>query len=191
TPYHDPTLASPTEEDQPTTDRGDDMTQPAPPTLHRTNHPGLNHLLDLRPGPATTYPVAAAHDAIARGLAAAKVYAFASADFPGAAISQVFDSDDTTAVGAFIFDPTGTSRATAFTFTAGAYQTLTLPGSTASIATGITTNGLISGAYADLSGTAHGFTLTGGSFTNIDFPAATSTLAIGVNDLGQVVGSFT
>ena len=107
------------------------MAQPAPPTLHRTKQPGLSQLLDLRLGPATTYPVAAAHDAIARGLAAAKVYAFASADFPGAAISQVFDSDDTTAVGAFIFDPTGTSRATAFTFTAGAYQTVTVPGSTA------------------------------------------------------------
>jgi hypothetical protein len=104
---------------------------------------------------------------------------------PGAAISQVFDSDDTTAVGGFIFDPTGPSQVTAFTFTGGAYQTLTVPGSTATIATGITTNGLISGAYADLSGTAHGFTLTGGSFTNIDFPAATATLAIGVNDLDR------
>ena len=40
-----------------------------------------------------------------------------------------------------------TSPTTAFTFTAGAYQILTVPGSTASIATGINTAGLIGGAY--------------------------------------------
>jgi hypothetical protein len=41
-------------------------------------------------------------------LAAAKVYAFASADYPGAAESLIFDSDGTTAVGAFVFDPGST-----------------------------------------------------------------------------------
>jgi hypothetical protein len=48
------------------------------------------------------------------------VYAFASVDYPGAAQSLVFDSDGTTAVGGFVFDPgSGTSPATAFTFTGG------------------------------------------------------------------------
>ena len=64
-----------------------------------------------------------APDAVAQGLAAAKVYAFATADYPGAAQSLVFDSDGTSAVGAFIVDPSSsTSPATAFTFTGGAYQ---------------------------------------------------------------------
>ena len=68
---------------------------------------------------------------MARGLAVAKVYAFASVDYPGAAESLVFDSDGTTAVGAFVFDPgSGTSPTTAFTFTGGVYQILTVPSST-------------------------------------------------------------
>ena len=35
--------------------------------------------------------------------AASQVYAFASVDYSGAAISQVYDSDGTTTVGAFNF----------------------------------------------------------------------------------------
>ncbi len=52
-----------------------------------------------------------APDAVAQGLAAAKVYAFATADYPGAAQSLVFDSDGTSAVGAFIFDPSSSTLA--------------------------------------------------------------------------------
>ncbi len=81
--------------------------------------------------------MAPADDAVARGLADAKVYAFASVDYPGAAESLVFDTDGTTAVGAFAFDPGSNSPLTAFTFIGGIYQILTVPGSTFSIATGI------------------------------------------------------
>ena len=63
--------------------------------------------------------MAAAEDAVAQGLAEAKVYAFASVDYPGAAESVVFDSDGTTAVGAFAFDPGSNSPLTAFTFIGG------------------------------------------------------------------------
>jgi hypothetical protein len=75
-----------------------------------TKQPVLSHLFDLRPGPATTHPVAAATTGSPEDSPRRKVYTFASADYPGAAISQVFDSDRTTAAGAFIFDLTGTSR---------------------------------------------------------------------------------
>jgi hypothetical protein len=125
----------------------------------------LSGLLDLRPGPDVKRPVAPAADAVAQGLAAAQVYAFASVDYPGAAISQVYDSDGTTTVGAFDFDPGCAAQTTAFTFSGGAYQILTVPNSTASIATGINAAGLLIGAYANLVGDIHGFAISGGSFS--------------------------
>jgi hypothetical protein len=151
----------------------------------------LRGLPDLRPSPRAGRTAVAADDAVARGLATAKVYAFASADYPGAAVSLLFDSNGTTAVGGFIFDPgSGTSPVTAFTFTGGVYQILTVPGSHVSIATGINGAGLIVGVYEDLAGVLRGFADNGGTFSNVDFPGATGTQAIGVNDGGQIVGDF-
>jgi uncharacterized membrane protein len=152
----------------------------------------LRGLLDLRLGPTVIRRTAlAAPDAAPLALVAAKVYAFATVDYPGAAVSLVFDSDDTTAVGAFVFDPgSGTSPATAFTLAGGAYQILTVPGSTASIATGINGAGWIVGVYADLGGVLRGFASSGGAFSNVDFPGATGTQAIGLNDAGQIVGNY-
>src|SRR5919106_1186441 len=123
------------------------------------------------------------------GRAVAKVYAFASVDYPGAALSFVFDSDGTTAVGAFVFDPgSTTSPTTAFTFAGGVYQVLAVPSSTESIATGINGAGLIVGLYRDLAGLRRGFADNGGAFTAIDFPGATGTAAAGINAAGDVVG---
>jgi uncharacterized membrane protein len=152
----------------------------------------LRGLPDLRFAPTAVRRAAvAAPDGVALALAAAKVYTFASVDYPGAAVSLVFDSDDTTAVGAFVFDPgSATSPATAFTFTGGAYQILSVPGSTASIATGTNGGGLIVGVYEDLGGVLRGFVNNGGIFSTVDFPGATGTQAIGVNDAGQIVGNY-
>jgi len=172
---------------------GVDMTQPAPPSPQRPGRAILRGLLDVRPSLGIEHERAAvaAADAVAQGLAAAKVYAFASVDYPGAAQSLVFDSDATTAVGAFVFDPgSATSPTTAFRFTGGVYQILTVPSSTTSIATGINGAGLIVGVYQDLSGVRHGFTNNGGTFSNVDFPGASGTQAIGVNDAGQIVGDY-
>lgn len=116
------------------------MTRPAPPSPQRPGRAVLEGLLDPRPslGIEPERAAVAAADAVAQGLAVAKVYAFASVDYPGAAQSLVFDSDGTTAVGAFVFDPaSGTSPTTAFTFTGGVYQIFTVPSATTSIATGI------------------------------------------------------
>ena len=67
--------------------------------------PVLQGLLDVRPTLGLDVAAFPVEDAVARGLAVAQVYAFASVDYPGAAQSLVFDSDGTTAVGAFDFDP--------------------------------------------------------------------------------------
>ena len=167
------------------------MTSAAPAPPHRPGRAVLRGLLDLRPSPRVERAAVSADDAVAQGLAVAKVYAFASVDYPGAAQSLVFDSDGTTAVGAFVFDPgSGTSPTTAFTFTGGAYQIFTVPSSNASVATGINGAGLIVGAHEDLAGVGHGFAKNGGTFSNVDFPGATWTQAIGVNDAGQIVGNY-
>jgi hypothetical protein len=173
--------------------KGIDMTKPAPPSPDRPGRAVLQGLLDVRPSLGVEHERAAvaAADAVAQGLAVAKVYAFASVDYPGAAQSLVFDSDTTTAVGAFIFDPgSTTSPTTAFTFTGGVYQILTVPSSTASIATAINAAGLIVGVYQDLSGVLRGFANNAGTFSNVDFPGADGTQAIGVNDAGQIVGAY-
>jgi probable HAF family extracellular repeat protein len=165
------------------------MTNAASPSPDRVGRAVLRGLLDLRPSAGAERP--AADEAVAQGLAAAKVYAFASADYPGAAQSDVFDTDGTTTVGAFVFDPSNAnSPTTAFTFTGGDYQILTVPGSNTSIATGINGAGLIVGVYADLANVEHGFADQGGTFSNVDFPGASSTQVIGVNDAGDIVGSY-
>src|SRR6516164_4130881 len=167
------------------------MTNAAPPSRDRLGRAVLRGLLDVRPSVGAYPAAAAAEGAAAQRLAGAKVYEFASADYPGAAQSDVFDTDGTTAVGAFVVDPSSASSPiTAFTFAAGAYQILAVPGSTASIATSINGAGLIVGAYLDLAGVAHSFTDRGGTFSTVDFPGASGTQAIGVNDAGHIVGSY-
>ena len=99
----------------------------------------------------------------------------------------MFDSDGTTAVGSFLFDPASTP-ATAFTFVDGTYRILAVPGSSESIATGINGSGLIVGTYQDLAGVRHGFADDGAGFATVDFPGASATQAIGVNAAGQIVG---
>lgn len=159
-------------------------------SLPQSGRPVLRGLLDLRPSIGAEPSIAPADDAVARGLAVAKVYAFASVDFPGAAESLVFDSDGTTAVGGFTVDPGSNTPLTAFTFTSGTYEILPVPSSTLSLATGINASGLIVGAYQDLASVLHGFANTGGAFSNVDFPGASGTEVIGVNDAGQVVGLY-
>jgi hypothetical protein len=60
--------------------------------------------------------------------AAAQVYAFASVDYPGAVIFQVYDSDGTTTVGAFNFGLGYPGRGVQLS--SGAYQILAVPSST-------------------------------------------------------------
>jgi probable HAF family extracellular repeat protein len=167
-----------------------DVTKEAPPSPKLSQRPLLRGLLDLRPslGPERT---AVVDEAVAGEPAAARVYSFASADHPGAAQSLIFDSDGTTAVGVFSFDPSSAaSPLTAFAFSAGGYQVLPVPSSTASVATGINEGGVIVGAYTDMAGKRHGFVDDGDTFTDVDVPGAGTTQVIGVNAGGQIVGDY-
>jgi len=97
-------------------------------TALQADQPGralLHGLLDLRPTLRAERIAVATDEAVARALAVAKVYAYASVDYPGASQSLVFDTDGTTAVGGFVFDPgSATSPTAAFTFAGGSYQAL-------------------------------------------------------------------
>ena len=50
-------------------------------------------LLNLRLSPRVGRSALASPEAVTQGLATAKVFAFASADYPGAALSMLFDSN--------------------------------------------------------------------------------------------------
>ena len=171
--------------------KGIDMEKTAPAGPYGPERAVLRGLLDLPPSIRLERAAVSVEDAVARGLALVKAYAFASVDYPGAAGSLVFDHDGTTAVGAFVFDPANaTSLLTAFTLAGGVYQILNVPSSTRSLATGINGAGLIVGVYTDLGGVLRGFANNGGTFSNVDFPGASETQAIGVNDAGQIVGDY-
>jgi hypothetical protein len=75
---------------------------------------------------------------------------------------------------------------------AGTYTYTTIDDPSADAGTivwGISSNGILAGAYAANS-VSHGFVDTGGSFTTIDAPGASLTQARGVNAAGTVVGDF-
>jgi probable HAF family extracellular repeat protein len=168
--------------------KGIDMTTTAPPVTIRSVLLGL---LGIPPSTAVDSNAVSPHDAIAQPDTA-DVYEFTSVDYPGAAETLVLDTDGTTALGGFIFNPgSGSSPANAFTMAGGVYQIFNVPNATASFAAGINTSGLIVGAYTDVAGSTHGFSTSDGStFTDVDFPGANNTQAVDVNDAGVIVGDY-
>ena len=75
----------------------------------------------------------------------------------------------------------------AMTMAQGTYTQIDVPGSIATICSGINTNGDIVGWYVDAT-KVHGFLLSGGVYTTIDYPGAPETTLRGVNDAGEIVG---
>lgn len=144
----------------------------------------------LRLGPYAAVPNPSrkqGRSALDLGLASAKTYKFASADYPGAATNIAFDENTNTILGITEFtDEQG------FTLKGNNYQLLNLPGSQASGATGINTSGQIVGSYSDVGGTVHGFLFSGGVVTNVDDPNASagSTNPYDLNDAGEIVGYY-
>lgn len=131
-----------------------------------------------------------APDAVALGLANAKVYRFSTADFPGSDSSLVADNNLTTAVGYFQF--TSKAPLKAFTLSSGVYQILAVPSAVSSAAVGINTGGQIVGYYTDGANMTHGFLDTAGTFSTIDVPgAAKGTAVFDINDSGEMVGYYT
>lgn len=115
---------------------------------------------------------------------AAKIYKFASADFPGAASSLVFDENTSTVLGDSNF-----SSAFGFTVKGVNYVTLTVLGSLANEATGINTTGAMVGIYVDLASVTHGFLKKGSTVTTMNLASGTLE-PFDINDPGEIVGGF-
>jgi len=128
-----------------------------------------------------------APDAVALGLASAKVYRFATADYPGASQSLVFDEN--TSTGTVVGDSKLTNSF-GFTLHGGAYTAFSVPGSTSNLTTGINTSGEVVGVYTDQQGNTLGFLDNGGTFTTLDLSGASVTQPTDINDSGEIVGEF-
>jgi probable HAF family extracellular repeat protein len=70
------------------------------------------------------------------------------------------------------------------------FTTLDVPGSTLTIASGISNAGQIVGQYDDAGGRTHGFLLSDGVYTTFDVPGATSTFIASINNSGQFAGTY-
>jgi probable HAF family extracellular repeat protein len=125
-------------------------------------------------------------DAVAQGMAKTKVYKFRTVDYPAATNTPIFDYNDGTAVGYFIF---GSSDTTAFYYKGTTNHTLTVPGSSDGVLSGINVHGQMVGGYDDPKG-SHGFLYDGKNFTTLDFPNSIYTGPSGINSSGEIVGSF-
>jgi probable HAF family extracellular repeat protein len=128
-----------------------------------------------------------APSAVALGLATAKTYKFASADYPGAAGSLALDENASTLIGITQF-----TNVSGFSLKGGAYQLWVVPGGGVNEITGINTSGQVCGIYFDASQVEHGFIQTGNSVKNIDPPLSVggNTTVWDINDKGVVVGSY-
>jgi hypothetical protein len=122
-------------------------------------------------------------------VAKPKIYTFATADFPGAAYSYIYDTNATTAVGAANFAPPSNAN-TAFSIKAGASKILTIPGASTSNISAINTAGTMAGYYIDFFQVAHGFVDKAGVITTIDYPGSSETEIFDINDAGTVVGQY-
>ncbi len=145
------------------------------------NPSGSREKLSTASGPAM--------DAVASGLARTKPYDFASADFPGAAFSTVFDKNVTTILGdtELVASPDF-----GFTLEESFYRLFDLPETIGSVTLGLNSKGQIVGTYGGFDGVDHGFLDDHGTLVKIDHPLAqpNGTVPYEVNDAGEVVGYF-
>lgn len=161
---------------------------PTQPT-NNLNSAILSHLLRL-PNPSSLVAGSALAKKTSLSAASPHLYSFASADFPGAAQTQVTGVNVGTTVGIFLFNPKVSETTKSFTFSGGTYRIFSVPGAGAG-GTAIFTingNGQIAGEYADSAQVIHGFVDTAGTFTNIDYPGATVTAVADISLNNEIVG---
>lgn len=119
------------------------------------------------------------------------IYKFATTDHPGASSSRTLGNANGIAVGVFNYSSSSGTRA--FIYKAGAYSTLTVPGSTQTVAfavNAVNSLGQIVGEYVDNSGAGHGFVDTAGTFAQVDYPGALITGVTDMNAAGDMVGAW-
>jgi len=120
--------------------------------------------------------------------AAAHVYKFATADFPGASFTQAVAASNGVVVGNYSFAPE--TPLIPFVLKGGVYKTLTVPNAASARVFSVNSLGQIVGDYIDFSGIRHGFVNTGTAFATVDFPGSVDTTVTDINAAGDMVGTW-
>lgn len=112
-------------------------------------------------------------------------------DASGAVFPAAIDADSRRVVGSSYNVLTGQWRG--WSYAAGAFATIAVPGAAATFPHGVDTNGRIVGHYVSggATQTTHGFVYAGGVYTTLDMPDAEATELSGLNQSGQFTGCFT
>jgi len=134
-------------------------------TLDRSSD--LLRLLRPPSAPAGSKVVMIGSGTMADPQSSPHIYKFATTDYPGASGSQTTGNANGMAVGIFSY---GSGSSQSFIYKGGVYSTLTVPGSTETIAFAVNSLGQIVGGYVDNSKVLHGFVDTAGAFTQVDYP---------------------
>jgi uncharacterized membrane protein len=159
-------------------------------SLFMRNWLGSGQRSKLGPQHAATAPdVGTQTDVESLAPAKAKVYKFATTDYPGAALSVAYDINKGTVIG--LFSLPSTPPYSSFTVKGGVFRPLQVPGVTNTEALGSNTVGQIVGDYTDQGGTDHGFLYQSGHFTTVDNPFSSGpTTLYDINDAGVMVGTW-
>jgi hypothetical protein len=123
------------------------------------------------------------------GMARAQQYAIRSIDVPGAAATQVGDTNNSgEIVGCYattdFYSGVGMMLANA------QFTPVKNPKAATLCVDGISNDGKLAGTYTDSKDNTHGFLIVGKTYTSLDYPGAVFTEALKVNNAGTVVGNY-
>jgi hypothetical protein len=160
-------------------------------SLFLRNRLDSRQLSELRRQHAPVPPIADSQlEADPLAPARTKVYKFATADYPGAAFSAVYDINKAMVVG--LFNYPGSGPFTSFTVKGGIYRPVAVSGVQNTEVQGMNALGQMVGIYTDQGGTNHGFLYEAGHFTTVDSPFSSGATALyDINDSGVMAGSWT
>ena len=128
--------------------------------------------------------------AIGATLVQAQQYAIRSIDAPGAAATEILDTNKAGEI-VGCYTVTGFSYGSPGLVLANAtFKLVRYPKAPYTCAFGVSNDGKIAGLYTDINGNTHGFLLVGKTYTSLDYPGAVFTQATKVNNSGVVVGSY-
>jgi uncharacterized membrane protein len=123
-------------------------------------------------------------------LARAQQYAIRDIDVPGAAATQISDTNNAGEI-VGCFATTGlNSGGPGVVLKDAVYKLVKYPKAPFTCVEGVSNDGKIAGVYADAKGNTHGFLLVRKTYTSLDYPGAVFTEATKVNNSGVVVGGY-
>ncbi len=119
----------------------------------------------------------------------AQQYAIRSIDAPGAAATEVTDTNNHGQV-VGCFTTTDLYNGPGFVLANGAFKLVKYPKAVSTCVYGESNDGKIAGIYVDNNNNLHGFLRVAKTYKTIDYPGAVFTEALKVNNAGVVVGLY-